>query len=106
MSNFFINSNLTKNFSELRKASKTKGITISYGSSWLIEKTIDSLIRILIGIRDDIEGGSKFPNHVADSDIVIMYRDPKTGIGEPVSKRMWREVENERKKASENDQKR
>ena len=103
---FFINSNLTKNFSELRKASKTKGITISYGSSWLIEKTIDSLIRILIGIRDDIEGGSKFRNHVADSDIVIMYRDPKTGIGEPVSKRMWREVENERKKASENDQKR
>ena len=98
---FFISSSLTKNFAELRKLGKTKNITISFASSWLIDKTIDSLIRILIGVKDEIEKTSTFPNHVADTDIVIMYRDPKTGIGEPVSKRMWREIENERKKASD-----
>ena len=95
---FFLNNNLTKQFSELRKESKSKKITISYASSWLIEKTIDSLIRILIGVRDEIEKNSKFPNHVADTDIVMFYRDPKTGMGEPIAKRMWTEVENERKK--------
>ena len=95
---FFINSNLTKNFFELKKLSKAKNITISYTSSWLIDKTIDSLIRILFGVKNEIEKSSSFPNHVSDSDIVMIYRDPVTGIGEPVSKRMWKEVEIEQKK--------
>lgn len=95
---FFINKNLTKNFSELRKLAKTNKITISFGSSWLIEKTIDSLIQILVGVKEEIEKVSTFPNHVANDDLLFFYKNQQTGFMEPVSKRMWQEIETERKK--------
>ena len=92
---FYARKELTKNFSDLRKKSKDFNITISYVANWLIDTTIYSIIDILLALSNDIENMSTFPHHVANTDIFMIYMNPETGVGEPISKRMWEEVKKE-----------
>lgn len=81
--NFFARKEMTNNFSELRKKSKEFNISVAYVSEWIIEKTIDSIIEILIELSEDLKGISK------SNRPFIFYRNPETGIAESVGDKMW-----------------
>jgi len=89
---FFATKELTKNFSELKKLSKTNEITIEYVAKWFIDKTFNSLFELMHSLRDEMEAMSTFPHHVKDDEIVMIYRNPKTGIGEPSSVPIWESI--------------
>lgn len=89
---FYATSDFTKKFSELRKLARTYDITVNYAAEWLILSTIDSIFNILFSLKEEIEKMSTYPDHIGDNEIIILHRDPKTGIGEPVSKKMWKEI--------------
>lgn len=84
---------LTKKFSYLRKKSKENRLTISFVSEWLIETTMDSIIEMLRALSLDMKNVSRFPQNVGMTEWVMVYKNPETGIVEPVSDRMWREIE-------------
>ncbi|WP_298506314.1 hypothetical protein [uncultured Maribacter sp.] len=90
---FFARKELTKKFSYLRKKTKDNRLTISFVSEWLIETTIDSIIDILRSISSDMKSVSRFPENIGMTEWTMLYRNPETGIGEPVSDHMWREIE-------------
>ncbi|NER13497.1 hypothetical protein GWK08_08620 [Leptobacterium flavescens] len=80
---------LTNIFSGLRSKSKTHDLTVQYSSTWLINNTIDSISRILIALKSDVESKSTFPNHVKDNDIIFIQIEPGTNKGVPASTRLW-----------------
>jgi len=90
---FFARHELTKKFSYLRKKSKENRLPISFVSEWLIETTMDSIIEMLRALSKDMKNVSRFPENVGMTEWVMVYKNPETGIAEPVSDRMWREVE-------------
>lgn len=88
--NFIARKEMTKNFAELRKKSKEFNISVAYVSEWTIEKTIDSIIEILIALSKDLKTDSGFPNHIKENNRPFMfYRNPDTGIAESVGEKMW-----------------
>jgi hypothetical protein len=89
---FFATKELTKNFSELRQLSKTNNITVEYVAEWFIENTFKSLFKLMHSLKDEMESMSNFPNHVKDEEIVMFYRNPITGIGEPPSVPIWNSI--------------
>lgn len=91
---FFATNSLIKNFSELREKAKTHKITVSYSVNWIIDSTLKSIMKILFGLKSEMEKNSTFWTR-KDQGLTFMHRDPKTGIGEFVSKKMWEEVEKE-----------
>jgi hypothetical protein len=86
---FYTNESIIKLFKSLKEKSNTHDITISYTSEWLIHKTVDSVVSILFALKDEMESMSTFPNHIGDSDFIILSHNPVTGFAEPVSKQMW-----------------
>jgi hypothetical protein len=89
---FITSESFTKSFGILKSKAKTHDLTISFTSEWLINTTIDSIINILIGLKNEMEEMSTFPNHISDTDMIFLYQDSKTGFAEPVSKPMWENV--------------
>ncbi|MBO9684050.1 MAG: hypothetical protein J7502_15525 [Flavisolibacter sp.] len=83
---------IVKSFKFLKEKSKTHNITVSYASEWLIHETIDSIIKVLFGLKEEMEAMSTFPDHIGGSDLIILYNDPETGFAVPVSKPMWANV--------------
>ncbi|MFC2138305.1 hypothetical protein ACFLTE_09030 [Bacteroidota bacterium] len=88
---FIASPSLTKKFSELKEMSNNFNLTVNYVTDWLINNTIDSIAKILLGLKIEIESVSTYPNHIKDDDIIIFYMDPETKIGYPASKPLWAE---------------
>jgi hypothetical protein len=89
----FISTNtITKSFKILTEKTSTHNLTVAYTSEWLIHETIDSIVKILFAIKEEMELMSTFPNHIGASDLIILYNDPETGFAEPVSKPMWADL--------------
>jgi hypothetical protein len=89
---FIANEGIIKSFKFLKENSKTHNVTVSYISEWLIHETIDSIVKILFGLKDEMESMSTFPSHIGGSDLIMLYNDPETGFAGPVSKPMWANV--------------
>lgn len=89
---FITRESLTRNFAKLRDKTKTQDLTVAFTAEWLIHATIDSIANILFGLKEEMESMSTFPHHIGDSDLIILYKDPKTGFAEPTSKPMWENV--------------
>lgn len=94
-SKFFIAKSLISHFSYLREENKESNITIIYAADWLISQSLNSISRILVAFKKEMEEQSTFPNHIGDTDLITLYRDPETGIGYPSSHLTWKELAKE-----------
>lgn len=88
---FLTNDSLTKNFSALRTIAKDNDITVTYVADWLIHSSIQSIARILLAIKDEIEKVSTFPDHIGDKQMISLYYDKNVGHAEPASTPLWAE---------------
>jgi hypothetical protein len=91
---FITTESITKSFKFLKEKASTHNVTVSYTSDWLIHETVNSILKILFGLKEEMELMSTFPNHIGGSDLIMLYNDPETGFAGPVSKPMWADLKN------------
>lgn len=89
---FFAPKRLIANFDFLRKKSAFGEITVNYASSWLIFATINSLSRILLALKVEMETRSKFPNHLRRNYYYTVV-DQNFGKPRPFSFPVWQKLE-------------
>lgn len=74
---------LTKTFVYVKSKSKTLDLAVAF--EWLIHATIDSIVSILFGLKEEMGSISIFPHHTGDLDLIFLYNDSKTGLTGSVS---------------------
>lgn len=89
---FFAARGLIKEFYSLRHMSKKYDLTPTYCVSWLILSTINSISRIILKLKTEMERMSTFPSHLKKSYFLVAI-DPDTGRSEPISNPVWKRLQ-------------